>query len=436
MIQEVRMPKLGQTMEEAVIVKWRKERGDAVARGDVLLEIQTDKAVLEVESFVEGVFLERVAEEGDSFPVNAVIAIVGDPGDETPDVPALRAKALAAGDAAAEPRPEPAALSETESQPAAVAAPAPDGRIFASPRARRRAREEKVPLQVLQGSGPNGRIVEKDVIAYAEEIRSARPTPTARRIALQRGVDLRRVRGSGVGGRITKQDVHAASPAGEAIPLTGVQQIIAQRMAQSKREIPHFYLTAEIDMAAAVAMRKAINAEGAGRVAFHDLLVKACGQALAENPAVNVAYENGAVVARRGVSIGVAVAIDQGLMVPVIRDVDRLSLTAVAEASRELIEKARGKRLTPDEYQGGCLTISNLGMYGIDWFYPIINPGEVAIIGVGRIAEKVVALNGEVRVRPMMTVTLCADHRAVDGATAAAFFRRVKELLEAPEQLR
>ena len=455
MIQDVLMPKLGQTMEEAVVEKWHKSEGDAVARGDVLLEIQTDKATLEVESFVEGTFLKRIAEEGESFPVNTVIALVGAPDDDLPDVAALRAKALgaktegpappaepepgAAVEATPEPAPEPAPEPPPEPETAHAPPPPKEGRVIASPRARRVAKEAKVSLRILQGTGPNGRIVEKDVLGYTKELSALKVTPTARRIALDNDVDLLRVKGTGPGGKITKQDVldfaASAPAAGKAAPLSAMRRIVADRMTQSKQQAPHFYLTLEVDMGAAMSMRKNINNQGRGKISYHDLLIKACGRALAEHPAMNVSFRSGALAQRAEINVGLAVAIDEGLMVPVVPNADKLSLADVAEKSRELIEKARGKRLTPDEYQDGCLTISNLGMFDIDWFYPIINPGEPAILGVGRIADKAVVIDGGIHIRPKMALALCADHRAVDGAIAAAFLKRVKELVEAPEGL-
>jgi len=450
MIQEVLMPKLGQTMEEARVEKWHKAEGDPVAKGDVLLEIQTDKAVLEVESFVSGTLRKIVARAGETFPVNTVIALVGDPGDKLPDIEALRAKALAGkveAQPAATPQPAPAGAPQPTAAPAPAAQvappspPPPSGRVFASPRARRRAREEKVPIRLIRGTGTGGRIVEKDVLDYAEKLHDRRVTPTARELAFERGVDILAVKGTGPGGKITKEDVLAAAvaaPAAAARPveMTAMRRIVAERMSQSKREAPHFYLTVEVDMSAAVALRKAVNAQGGAKVSYHDVLIRACALAFAEQPAMNVSFRGDALAQRNEINIGLAVAIEDGLMVPVIRNVDRLSLVGVAEKSHELIEKARGKRLTPDEYQDGCLTVSNLGMYDIDWFYPIINPGEPAILGVGRIADKPVVIDGGIHVRPVMALALCADHRAVDGATAAAFLKRVKDLLQAPEGLK
>jgi len=437
MIQQVFLPQLGQTMEEATIERWRKKEGDAVKKGDVLLEITTDKATLEVESYVVGVVRKVLAEEGQVMPVNTVLALVGEPDDPLPDNldELLAANAAAAGSA-----PEGPAASSAEPTPAAGSA-APPEKIFASPRARKRARSEKVPLQALRGSGPNGRIVEKDVLDYLERRKAAKVTPTALKVAFERGVDVLTLAGSGPAGKITKEDVLSApvaaapaAPAARRIELSAMRRIVAERMTQSKREAPHFYLTMEIDMTAAAALRKRLNDEGPVRIGFHDLLIRACARAFVEHPAMNVSWAGDAIEQRAEINIGLAVAIDDGLIVPVVRNADRLGLKEIAQASGTLIEKARSKRLTPDEYEGGCLTVSNLGMYDVDNFLPVINPGESAILGVGRIADKPVVLDGGIHVRSIMGASLVADHRSVDGAIAAAFFKTVKDLLEDPEQ--
>jgi len=445
MIQHVLLPKLGQTMEEATVETWRVKEGDVVKRGDVLLEITTDKATLEVESFVEGTVRKILAEEGRVLPVNAVLALVGEPEDELPeDLDALMAAATSqpgAGDSV-EATPRVAATVQGRESEAEI--PAPRGRIFISPRARRLARERNVGFRFLSGSGPNGRIVEKDVLAHVDRISELRITPTAREIACQKDVDLTRVKGTGPSGRITKSDVLAAAetqaaPRADLIPLTPMRRIVAERMSQSKREIPHFYLMMDVDMTEAVAYRQNLNAElaarGHAKVAFHDLVTKACAMTFRDYPQMNCVWEGDAIRLRREVNIGLAVALDNGLIVPVVRDADRLSLEQIAAESSRLIARARGKRLTPDEYEGGCFTISNLGMFDVDAFVPVINPGESAILGLGRIVEKAVVRNGGIHIRAMMTVVLAADHRAADGATSARFLKRVKDLLEAPENL-
>ena len=449
MIQQILMPKLGETMTEATVEKWHKAEGDPIKKGDVILEITTDKATLEVESSITGVMRKILAPEKVTLPVNTVIALAGDPNDPLPaDLNELMSAAqggvaTAFAEATAG---KPLAVSAKPAAAETVLAAAPPGEITASPRARMRAKEAKVPLQILRGAGPNGRIVEKDVLAYLQRRDQAKATPVAIELAYERGVDLTLVTGTGPAGKITKEDVltakvvaarPAAAGAGKEgrIELTAMRRIVAERMAKSKREAPHFYLMTDVDMTAAAALRKKINDEGKTRVAFHDLLVRACAKSFQENPAMNVAWGGDHIRLRGEINIGLAVALDEGLIVPVVRNADRLSLVETAEASRKLIEKARSKRLTPDEYEGGCLTISNLGMYDMDAFIPVINPGESAILGVGRIAERVVVWNGEPAIRSMMSCTLSADHRSVDGTIAAKFLKRVKDLLEKPEEL-
>jgi pyruvate dehydrogenase E2 component (dihydrolipoamide acetyltransferase) len=446
MIQQILMPKLGETMTEASVEKWRKAEGDPIRKGDVILEITTDKATLEVESSIVGVLKKILAPEKVTLPVNTVIALAGEPGDALPDnieelLAAARGEKAAEASAA-----KPASEGAPAAAPAGVeaeAVPAPSGRIFVSPRARTLAKEARVPLQILRGSGPGGRIVEKDVSAHLALREQVRATPTAIELACERGVDLTALRGTGPAGKISKEDVLAAKvattrPAAareRRIELTAMRRIVAERMAKSKREAPHFYLTMEVDMTAAAALRAKLNAEGKTRVGFHDLLIRACAKSFGENPMMNVAWAGDHLRVRAEINIGLAVALDEGLIVPVIRNADQLDLAATARASAPLIEKARSKRLLPDEYEGGCLTISNLGMFDVDNFIPVINPGESAILGVGRIAQKPVIIGGGVQVRSMMSCTLSADHRAVDGAIAAKFLKRVKELLEKPDEL-
>ena len=446
MLQKVLLPKLGQTMEEATIERWLKKEGDAVAKGDVLLEITTDKATLEVEAFVPGTLRKVFAEEGQILPVNAVLALVGEADEALPDnfdeylathgaaesAPAAKGKAE-----------EPSAETPSAAAPAAATVPPPpprSGRIFISPRARKKAEKEHVPISILRGSGPEGRIVEKDVLDYLERRKAVKVTPTALVIACERGVDVLGLTGSGTGDRITKEDVlaaPAASAAGEEkrVELSAMRRVVAQRLTQAKQQIPHFYLMMEMDMTAAAALRKKLNAEGKTRIGFHDMIIKACAMGFIDNPAMNASWAGDAILQRGEINIGVAVAIEEGLMVPVVHNVDRMSLEQIARASKDLIDRTRSKKLTPDEYEGGCLTISNLGMYDIDTFIPIINPGESAILGIGRITEKTVVKDNAIYIRSMMSVCLSGDHRVVDGAVAAQFLKAVKDRLEDPEQL-
>ncbi|HUT34775.1 MAG TPA: dihydrolipoamide acetyltransferase family protein [Planctomycetota bacterium] len=455
MIREVVMPKLGQTMEEASIEAWRVKEGDTVQKGDILLEINTDKAALEVESFYAGVVKKLLYAKGDAVPCNAVIAFLGDAADAVTDEMVQRAlaaaKAAAAARGATAPKAaEPGAAvasaaeapSVADAPPVAAEAPgAPAGRILASPRARRTASERRIPLQVLRGSGPEGRIVEADVIGYAKRIEGLRVSPTALEVAWQRGVDLTKVKPSGVDGRIMRADVEAAAPAaargprGRRVPLTAMRRVVAQRMALSKATIPHFYLTMDVDMTGAVELRRELAASSGRKVSFNDLFIRAASLAFAEVPEMNCAWAEGAVVYRDEVNIGLAVGIEGGLIVPVVRNCEGKSLLDVSGDTEALIAKARSKRLTPDDYEGGCLTISNLGMFGVDAVLPIINPGEVAILGVGRIAKRPVAVGDGIGIRQMTTLVLACDHRLVDGVIGAKFFQKIKELLEAPKSL-
>ena len=316
MIQRILVPKLGQTMEEAVIEKWHKKEGDTVEKGDVILEITTDKATLEVEAFSGGTIRKLLALEGITLPVNTVIALVGEPDDPLPDdLPALEAAARGkaapatppapAQDVATTPAPPPAAPAPSPAPQPSPAVATPSGRILISPRARRLARKEKVPASVLRGTGPNGRIVEKDLLAYLEKRKSIRVTPAAKAIALERGVDVTLVKGTGPAGRVTRDDVLAAAPAARPtapapgrVELSAMRRVVAQRMSLSKREAPHFYLLLDIDMTEAVKVRKRVNDTGDVRVGFHDMIIRACATAMAEQPAMNVAWDNETILQR------------------------------------------------------------------------------------------------------------------------------------------
>ena len=440
MLKQVQMPKLGQTVDEAVIETWRCKEGDAVKKGDVLLDITTDKATLEVESYVTGVVKRLLYPQGATVPVNVPIAFVGAPDDVLTDE--MVQQALAAAAHASSPSVAAVHVASAAAEPAAaeaaVAVAAPAGRTFASPRARRVARERRIPLQLLRGSGPNGRIVESDVLAQAERLHGLRATPTALELAWQRGVDLTKLRPSGIDGRIMKADVEAAAaapapaPVGRRVPLSPMRRIVAQRMTLSKATIPHFYLTMDVDMTKAVELRRSLMESKGQKVAFNDLLIRACTLAFGALPEMNCAWADGAILYRDEVNIGIAVGLDSGLIVPVVRNCERRSLAEIAQETEALIAKARNKRLTPDEYEGGCMTISNLGMFCIDTVAPIINPGEVAILGVGRIARRPVVIGEGIAVRQMTTLTIACDHRLVDGVIGAKFLKKVKEALEAP----
>ena len=438
MLQKVLMPKMGQTMEDGAVEKWHKSEGDGIQKGEVLLEIQTDKATMEIEATIAGIVKKLIVPEGERVPCGQTIALVGEPGDEVPeDISEFMAPSPAGAKAASS---EAAVAAETpaaEAHAAPAAAVVAEGRIFASPRARKKAENGRVPLQILQGSGPNGRIIERDVLGYLERCAGVRITPTARKLAHERGVDILALQGTGPSGRIVVEDIGGAAPAAahRREPMSAMRKIVADRMTLSKREAPHFYLMIDVDMGAAIELRTQWNESGRQKLSFNDMIIRACGLAFRDHPQISARFDGDALSFSGDLSVGLAVALEDGLIVPVVRGVSRKGLSDIARDTADLIGRARSKRLTPDEYQGGNITISNLGMMDIDCFIPIMNPGESAILGVGKIAERVVAVDGGIRVRPMMTVTLSADHRALNGAEAAQFLKQVKDLLESPSDL-
>jgi pyruvate dehydrogenase E2 component (dihydrolipoamide acetyltransferase) len=470
MIQKVTLPKLGETVEVSTIEKWRKNEGDAVAVGDVLCEITTDKATLEVESFHRGTLLKILAPAGKELPVGTLIALMGDPGEKIPDevlaeagvAPAAKPKAAPAakaGTVSAAMAMAGTGLSalEQDAAPAlAEAAPAaPAGRIVASPRARRRAKELGVDLAAIRGTGPGGRIVEADVEAAAQARGEIKATPLARKLAAAKGIDLAAVRAA-AGGKVTKEDVlrAAASPAvpaaptaargapglpavaGEIVPLSAMRRIVAERMLESKRTTPCYYLEMDADVTDLVCLRNKLNArDPQHKITFNDFILKACALALRAFPVVNSRWTDRGIERRREANVGFAVALDDGLVVPVVRDADTKTLRRISMESADLTERARSKKLRPDEYQGGCLTVSNLGMFGIRSFIPVVNPGESTILGLGMIGDRVVFRQGGIQVRKIMALTLSADHRLVDGAVGAQFLEAIRDALEAPAKL-
>ncbi len=438
MLHRVFLPQLGQTMEEGTIERWHKQEGERVERGEVLYELTTDKATLEVEAYAEGVLRKILAPEGATVEVNHLVAVIGEEGEE---IPPEMLEATAEPEETGEAAPTPAAAEEGKEEPEEQAPP-PAGEIRSSPRARKLAREREIPLEVLRGSGPGGRIIERDVLEYDERLSGVRATPTARRLAYQRAVDLVSVAREVGDHRVRKADVPEApeaAPAGEEpgrrVALSPMRSTIAERMAESKQTVPHFYLMGELRADRAMELRERLGAKEGRKVTLTALLVKATGLALREHPRVNARFDGDAVVLNERCSVGVAVAVEDGLFVPVVRDADRKNLPTIAGELTSLAESARAGQLLPRDYEGGSITISNLGMYGVDYFQAIINPPESCIIGVGRAKPQVVAEDGEPAVATVMKLSLSADHRVIDGAEAAEFFRTLRELLEEPERL-
>jgi len=440
----IEMPKLSDTMEEGVLSAWLVDEGDAVSSGDVLAQVETDKATMDLEAFDDGVLLKKLIGEGDAVPIGELIAVIG---EEDEDISDLLAEHDAGDGAAAESETD-EAESEPEEEPAAsteadvVDEPAGDGqlrdrtpepvpagtdaegrRIKASPLARRIAEEHEVDLARVEGSGPEGRIVRRDVEARVEE-RERAPEP-----APQPSVEE------------PAYEMPSDEAPYETEDISQMRKTIARRLAESKYSSPHFYLTVDIDVEKAVALREELNElaeeQGRAKISFNDLITKACALSLKNHPYVNASYlpEEGEIRKYNQVHMGIAVAIDEGLITPVVRNADRKGLTEIARETRELAERARDRDLEPEEFEGATFTTSNLGMFGIEEFTAIINPPNSAILAIGEIRDTPVVEDGEVVPGKRMKVTLSCDHRVVDGATGAQFLDSVRSYLEEPMNL-
>ncbi|MEL6867303.1 MAG: pyruvate dehydrogenase complex dihydrolipoamide acetyltransferase [Bacteroidota bacterium] len=437
MAEIIRMPRMSDTMEEGVIVEWLKAVGDAVEPGDVLAEVETDKATMELESYHEGVLLHIGIKEG-AVPVNGILAVIGEEGEDFQAALAAaenEGSTASANGGSAAPEEEAAAVSN---EPVAVAAsnheaPAADKRIKASPLARSMATEQGLDLSQLTGSGDNGRIVKRDIEAYLEQATStpattiapAAPAPQSSPapVAEEKPVVAPFVYHTGDG------------PNYEDVRVSQMRKTIARRLGESKFSAPHFYLTVEINMDKVIVARKQINEIAPTRISFNDFVVKACAAALRMHPAVNSSWMGDTIRVNKDINIGVAVAVEEGLLVPVIRHADMKTLSQIDVEVRELAAKAKDRKLQPQEMQGNTFTVSNLGMFGIEEFTAIINPPDSCIMAVGSIVKKPVVVDGELAVGSRMKVTLSCDHRVVDGATGAKFLQTFKEILEDPIRL-
>jgi pyruvate dehydrogenase E2 component (dihydrolipoamide acetyltransferase) len=434
-IHEVILPVLGETMNEGTVVQWQKAEGAPVRVGDVLYTLETDKTTLEVEAQAAG-FLRRIlVPAGNTVPVLTPVALI----TATPNEDLSHYAPRPAGSAPAAPGASPA----PSLPPAQTLGPMAGGRRFISPRARRRARQEGLDLGSVAGSGPGGRITERDVAARLARGRETGPppkaTPLAQRAARDLHVDLAAATASGPGGRITLQDVRQAAALpreAELIPLSRARKLAAERMTASFTSAPHFYLHAEVDVRRLAALRATllpqIEAEAGVRLTYTDLLVKLSAATLAKHPQVMAHWTPDGLRPAPAVNIGVAVETPAGLIVPVIRQADGLSLSAVARARSDLAERGRAGRLTPADLEAGVFTLSNLGMFRVDFFDAILNPPQAAILAVGRIAERAMVEDGQVIVAPRMTLSLSVDHRVLDGAAAARFLGDLVEAIEDP----
>ncbi len=431
------MPKFGQMTEESAIVEWLKKEGDPVAKGDFLFTVETDKSVMDVQSFEAGTLLKIVVPPRVNVPVQCTVGFLGQPGEPIPAVapPPPRPAPVTGAARAVLPSPTPlatapAAASVPSAAPAVVA-PAPAAPLLfrISPRAAALARQCVIDPSPIKGSGPLGRVVERDVKQYVESrgYNHLRVTPAARELAAREKVDLLAVR-PGEGGRITLADVQLAV-AEKPRAMSRIRQIIAQRLAQSFRDTPHFYVTVSVDMTELVAYRGELKAAGA-TYTITDFISQSVVLSLLEFPTVNSSTDGSSTRWRGQVNLGLAVSIPGGLVVPVIHNAGPLSLLEISAAAKRLADKARAGKLTPDEMSGGTFTISNLGMLNVENFSAIINPGEGAILAVASTLPQPAVRDGQIVIRELMKITLSVDHRLIDGALGAQFINAVKQKLE------
>jgi pyruvate dehydrogenase E2 component (dihydrolipoamide acetyltransferase) len=400
-MQTIIMPKMGDAMEEGTLIRWLKQEGELVNEGEPIAEIATDKATIEIEAPASGRLRGIRVQEGATVPINTPLAYILTEGETLPEEPK--------GDGTA---PSPVAAPQVAPREVGVPAAPTEERVKASPLARKIAQEHGIDLRLLQGTGPQGRIVERDVLAYLETMRPPVPPP-APAIA------------------------PAAPPpviAARTEPLNRLRQITAQRTTEAKQTIPHFYLTMGIDMEETLALRAKLNSmDESLRISVNDMIVKACAVALEKHPIVNASYRDGQLVYPDGVHIGIAIAVEEGLLVGVVRHCEGKSLRRIAQEAQTLVQKAREGKLLPDEMTGNTFTVSNLGMFDIDEFSAIINPPASAILAVGTVKKvPVVMEDGSIQPRARMKVTLSCDHRVLDGATGAGFLQELKRVLENP----
>ena len=494
----ITMPKMGFDMEEGTIVRWLKKVGDEVKKGEPIAEIETDKVTIEIEAFDSGKLTKIVADEGAVVPVGQPIAVLDGEGEGAPAPqaaagPETPSAQQGASGGAAEPKAGEGgeAASQTARQTEAVAG-APGAQAQAAPQPAATAEvprqgygSDTVPEAEVQGGpSPQGAVASPigehmEPVAGRADGAQVKASPVAKRLARENGLDLAQIRGSGPGGRIVKEDIEQAlrtgarpavpqpqpvpplaaptqpvpvqqqapapqpapqpapppQPGARREPMTRLRQTIARRMVQAKTQIPHFYVSMAIDMTAAMQLRKQLNAMEGVRISVNDMIVKACALALQQFPILNASFAEDGVDYHDYINISIAVATDNGLLAPAVTDVDKKSLGIVANEARELIERTRNGKATPDELGRGTFTVSNLGMYGVDEFLAIINPPQAAIVAVGAAADTPVVKDGQVTIAPIMKATISCDHRVGDGALAAQYMQALKGLLESPMRL-
>jgi len=413
MATKVFMEALSPTMEEGRLVKWHKNDGDAVKAGDVLAEVETDKAIMDLVARADGVLRQVAVRDGETVAVGKEIAVIAAPGESTAAQPPVQTPPPISLP------PSPRSAAPT---PATVAAPADATRVKASPLARRIARDTGIDLQLVHGSGPGGRVVRRDLDAAARAVVAPAATPAPRAPLPDAPTPAPR-------------PVPVASDASyEDVPLTQIRKTVARRLAASLGPVPHFFLTTEVDMERAAEARDALNKSlgDTGKVSFNDVILKATALALRRHRACNAWFQDDHIRYWNDVHLGMAVAVEDGLITPVIRNADQKSLREIGAEARRLAEQARARRLQPAEYTGSTFSVSNLGMFDIDDFTAVINPPEAGIVAIGSVTPKPVAMDGAVVVRRRMRVTMSCDHRVIDGATGAAFLKTLKQMLENP----
>jgi pyruvate dehydrogenase E2 component (dihydrolipoamide acetyltransferase) len=418
----VRMPKMSDTMTEGVVVKWHKKVGDTIKNGDLVAEIETDKATMEFESYQAGTLLYTGIEEGKAAPVDAILAILGKPGEDYKEflekemaATKTAAPAAAAASTPAPPAPAPAPVATASPAPAtSISAPRVqeiistvngDERLKASPLAKRLAAEKGIDLSMLKGSGEHGRIVKRDIEWF-------KPGTFVSSGAIMPGA-------------VTKESF-------DEVTVTQMRKTIARRLSESKFTAPHFYLTMDIDMDEVVKARESVNQIASVKISFNDFVVKAAAAALRQHPAVNSSWLGDRIRTNHHINIGIAVAVDEGLLVPVVRFADSKTLSQIATEVKDYAKKAKEKKLQPQDWEGNTFTISNLGMYNIEEFTAIINPPDACILAVGAIKQIPVVKNGSIQPGNVMKVTLSCDHRVVDGVVGSKFLNTFKALLENP----
>ena len=418
-VEVITMPRLSDTMEEGTVAAWLKQVGDTVEEGDILAEIETDKATMEFESFYSGTLLYIGIQEGESSPVDEVLAVIGPAGTDVDAILKSGASGKAASTTSEEKKEDKPA--ETKTEAVAETAAANDGqRIFASPLAKKIAKEKGVNLADVKGSGDHGRIVKKDIENYQPAAQAASPIAATKDVAASNAAVAPIV------------NLPVGEEGSEEVKNSQMRKVIAKRLSESKFTAPHYYLNIEVDMSNAIASRKQINDLPETKVSFNDMVVKACAMALKKHPQVNTTWNGDTTRYNHHVHVGVAVAVDDGLLVPVLKFADQMTLTQIGASVKDMAGRARNKKLTPAEMEGSTFTVSNLGMFGIVDFTSIINQPNSAILSVGAIVEKPVVRNGEIVVGNTMKVTLACDHRTVDGATGAQFLLTLRAYLENP----